>query len=172
MPQFRYRTATAADAEALAETVAEGVAEYRAFAPAGWQPAGHPVEFDETSWTLLAEAEGAPAGHVAFRPASLHRYADPDPRLAHLGALFVRAGFRGSGVAAELLRRAAAEAASQDYARGRLFVAAGYARARRFYEREGWAAAGEPFAEPAWGGLELVEYRRECSATSARRPSS
>jgi hypothetical protein len=40
----------------------------------------------------------------------------------------------------------------------RLFVAAGHARARRFYEREGWLPAGEPFADPTWG-LTFVEYR-------------
>lgn len=32
-------------------------------------------------------------------------------------------------------------------------------RARRFYEREGWTAAGEPSADPTWG-LEFIECRR------------
>ena len=40
----------------------------------------------------------------------------------------------------------------------RLYCAAAQARARRFYEREGWAARGEPFDEPQMG-LALVEYR-------------
>jgi hypothetical protein len=37
-------------------------------------------------------------------------------------------------------------------------VPSGQARARRFYEREGWQAAGELFDNPL--GLLLVEYRR------------
>ena len=40
----------------------------------------------------------------------------------------------------------------------RLFVAAGQARARRFYEREGWLAAGDEFDDPV-PGLTMVEYR-------------
>jgi hypothetical protein len=40
----------------------------------------------------------------------------------------------------------------------RLFVASGQRRARRFYEREGWRAASEPFLDPG-PGLEIVEYR-------------
>jgi hypothetical protein len=40
----------------------------------------------------------------------------------------------------------------------RLFVAEGQARARRFYEREGWRPAGEPFDDPI-PGLRMVEYR-------------
>ena len=42
----------------------------------------------------------------------------------------------------------------------RLFTPYGAARARAFYEREGWEPAGRAFAEPLLG-LDLVEYRRE-----------
>jgi predicted GNAT family N-acyltransferase len=41
----------------------------------------------------------------------------------------------------------------------RLFTPEGQARARRFYEREGWVQYGEPFE--AGLGIPLVEYRRE-----------
>jgi hypothetical protein len=41
----------------------------------------------------------------------------------------------------------------------RLFTAAGQARARRFYEREGWAAPEPPRPDPAFG-MDTVEYRR------------
>jgi hypothetical protein len=41
----------------------------------------------------------------------------------------------------------------------RLFTPAAQARARRFYEREGWTAAGEPSDELDFG-MPLVEYRR------------
>ena len=44
----------------------------------------------------------------------------------------------------------------------RLFVAAGQARARRFYEREGWLPAGDPFDDPT-PGIEMIECR--CTLT-------
>ena len=47
----------------------------------------------------------------------------------------------------------------------RLFTPAGHARARRFYEREGWEPRGEPTLEEPLG-LELIEYRRVRSLAS------
>jgi hypothetical protein len=41
----------------------------------------------------------------------------------------------------------------------RLFTPAGQVRARRFYEREGWTVAGEPYDDEDLH-LEIVEYRR------------
>ncbi len=41
----------------------------------------------------------------------------------------------------------------------RLHTPSGQARARRFYEREGWQAAGAHAADAVLG-LETVEYRR------------
>ena len=162
MTRFAFRPVRAEDFPALEAITDAGVAAYREFAPPGWDPSGHPLAFEPGMWWLVAEADGVPAGHTAFRAAATHRHADPDPALAHLGALFVHPDHHGSGLAAELMRRAGAAAAEQGYVRGRLFCAAGYARGRRFYEREGWRVAGEPFPEPDWGGIELVEYRREC----------
>jgi hypothetical protein len=40
----------------------------------------------------------------------------------------------------------------------RLFVAASQTRARRFYEREGWLPASDPFDDPT-PGLTMIEYR-------------
>jgi hypothetical protein len=45
------------------------------------------------------------------------------------------------------------------YAAMRLHTPAEHARARRFYEREGWTADAPPFYEPMLG-LTLVTYRR------------
>jgi hypothetical protein len=56
--------------------------------------------------------------------------------------------------------RALDEAAHRGFTAMRLFTPAGQARARRFYEREGWKVAGEPFDDSEFG-LALVEYRRE-----------
>lgn len=171
LTQFAFRTPTEDDADALSATAAEGLEAYRDFAAAGWEPGatdlrGHLA--DPSPWWLLAEVAGEAAGHVAFLPAAVHARPEPDPALAHLAALFVRRAHHGTGLAAELLRRARAEARDRGFTKGRLFCAAGYARARRFYEREGWRVAGEPFAEPSWGGLELVEYRLGCTRTRTR----
>jgi hypothetical protein len=51
------------------------------------------------------------------------------------------------------------EAARRGFPTIRLFTPVGQARARRFYEREGWEERGEPFDAPL--GLSLIEYRRE-----------
>ncbi len=51
------------------------------------------------------------------------------------------------------------EAARQGYETIRLYTPHGAARARAFYEREGWELEGRAFAEPLLG-LDLVEYRR------------
>lgn len=60
---------------------------------------------------------------------------------------------------ASALHRAALDAAdAHGFTELRLFVAAGQARARRFYEREGWRPASDPFADPI-PGLTMIEYR-------------
>jgi GNAT superfamily N-acetyltransferase len=71
----------------------------------------------------------------------------------------VRAGWWGSGLASRLHAAACDEAAARGYTAMRLFTPADQARARRFYEREGWAVAGEPFVHDELR-LAMVEYRR------------
>jgi hypothetical protein len=65
------------------------------------------------------------------------------------------------------------EARERGLTEQRLFVATGQARARRFYEREGWSFAGDPFDDPV-PGLTVIEYRYtprgSRSGTSAGRP--
>jgi GNAT superfamily N-acetyltransferase len=72
--------------------------------------------------------------------------------------LFVVPDYWGSGLASELLERANSAALARGHDSMRLFVSQGQRRARRFYEREGFSAIGEPFEF----GLELpaLEYRR------------
>lgn len=166
MSRLSFRRPVGQDAEALGVTAAEGIAAYAAFAPEGWNPPHEPPSEEQLAdpalWWLVAESGGEPAGHVVLMPASAHAKPDPDPKLGHLAGLFVRPAFHGSGVATELMRRARVEASARGFTEGRLYCAAGYARARRFYEREGWQVAGDPFPEPSYGGLELVEYRLAC----------
>ncbi|MFS8098570.1 GNAT family N-acetyltransferase [Lentzea alba] len=56
--------------------------------------------------------------------------------------VYVSAGHRGSGVATALLAAAEQEVASKGHAVAWLAVVAGNARARRFYERQGWTDGG------------------------------
>jgi ribosomal protein S18 acetylase RimI-like enzyme len=64
--------------------------------------------------------------------------------------VYVSRRHRGSGVAADLLAEAVRLVAAGGHARAWLAVAAGNARARRFYERCGWADEGA-FDYPAAG---------------------
>ena len=164
---LRLRPVTPADADLLAATVAEGFASYAEFAPPGWHAPdrlelalGLAVRLGLASLRAwLAELGGAPAGHVTWLPAADARHAVDDPRLAHLEQLFVRRAFWGTEVATVLMAHAVEEAARAGFRRMRLGTPTGQLRARRFYEREGWAPAGEPWVEQPLG-LELVEYFR------------
>ena len=110
-------------------------------------------------WSVVAIAEGRGLGHAVTVPASLHPRRDPDPALLHLAGLFVRPPTWGTGAASALLVAAVADGAGRGFGRMRLFTPAGHARARRFYQREGWAATTAPSFDPDFG-LELLEYRR------------
>jgi GNAT superfamily N-acetyltransferase len=167
---LEVRPATPADADALAATVSEGFETYRAFAPEGWEPpdrlelaigiAVRLRDADQRTWVAVdREDGGAVAGQVAYLPASSSRHPDSDPALAHLGQLFVRRRHWGTGLATRLLNVAIADATARGFTAMRLYTPAGQARARRFYEREGWSLHGKPMHEPSLG-LVLVEYRR------------
>jgi len=155
------RPARLDDAAELAETVRLGFEGYRVWAPAGWEPPLphlHLIGIRERlpqpgTWCAIAQAGGATAGHVAFTPVP-----EAIPGMAHLWMLFVREPWWGTGLSADLLGRATTEAAAR-YDTIRLYTPSAHARARSFYEREGWHRASEPSFEPALG-LELVEYRR------------
>ncbi|MBV9002310.1 MAG: GNAT family N-acetyltransferase [Solirubrobacterales bacterium] len=74
--------------------------------------------------------------------------------LAHISNLFVRRDHWRVGLAADLHRAALKEARAR-LQELRLLVAAGQARARRFYEREGWEPASDPFDDPTPGLRDL-----------------
>jgi GNAT superfamily N-acetyltransferase len=158
------RPATVADAEVMAESVAIGFDGYREFAPLGWRPPDvrNPAELarmrarlaDEDTWVEIAEEAGLVAGHLGFFPQR------GLPGSVHLWQLFVRPPWWGTGLASELLHRALDAAAERGFRRMRLYTPRDQARARGFYEREGFALTGwEAYEEPI--GLVLVEYARE-----------
>ena len=75
MPPMMIRPATAADADTLAATVAEGFDSYRAFAPAGWEPPDMGSRRERLgmpgTWCESAERDGEAVGHVAFMAGAL-----------------------------------------------------------------------------------------------------
>jgi GNAT superfamily N-acetyltransferase len=161
---WTVRRATAADADAMTETLAIGFDGYREFAAYGWHPPDVRAAPElarmrqrlgaTTTWATIAEDGGVAAGHVGFIP---------QPGVAgsaHLWQLFVRPPWWGTGLARELLAGAIEAAVEQGYRRMRFFTPRDQARARRFYEREGCTWTGwEGLEEPL--GLVLVEYVRE-----------
>ena len=161
---WTLRPATANDTGAMSETLAIGFDGYREFAPPGWHPpdalgvtelARMRARIQAAStWATIAEEDGLVAGHAGFFP-------QPGvPGSAHLWQLFLRPPWWGTGLAAELLRSALDAAIAAGYRRMRFYTPRDQARARAFYEREGFSHTGwEGLEEPL--GLVLVEYARE-----------
>ena len=168
---WTLRTATLADAERLARCVADGFAGYREFAPPDWDPPSYELQVslfeqalpDPDVYCLLAEEGDELAGLVAIQPGSFAPMPLPDDA-AFLWRLFVEPPFHGTGAAKVLHDEGLREAGERGYSAIHLLAAAGQARARRFYEREGWVLLGEPFVQEGFG-MEVVEYRRPISSS-------
>jgi GNAT superfamily N-acetyltransferase len=164
---YALRRAVPADAEPMVAVTSEGFATYRSFAPEGWSPPSAAEELerlrvllpDPDVWYLVAEDVGAVVGHVGFLPATRSRWGSGDASLAHFRQLFVTRTHWGTGLATMLHRAAVEEAMRRGFTAMRLYTPAQQARARRFYEREGWAVVAGSDA-PGLNGLEIVEYRR------------
>lgn len=163
----RIRRATPADADAVAAVVAEGFATYRAITPPGWKPPdalelalGFAVQLrSEDLWCGVIEHDGTIVGQVGVGSALMSLRPSDEPGLAHLQNLFVARAHWGTGMATVLLAGAIEHAASRSFTTVRLFTPVEQARARRFYEREGWTVAGDPF-DDAKMPFALIEYRR------------
>jgi GNAT superfamily N-acetyltransferase len=169
---WTLRTAEITDAERLARCVADGFAAYRDFAPPDWEPPSFELQVelferalpDREVYCLLAEGEdGELAGLVTIRPGSFAPMSLPEDA-AFLWRLFVEPPFYGTGLAKVLHDDALREAGERGYAAIHLLAAAGQARARRFYEREGWVLEGGPFVQEGFG-MDVVEYRRPISSS-------
>jgi GNAT superfamily N-acetyltransferase len=171
---WTLRPATAADAEQLARIVTDGFAAYGEFAAPGWEPPSYEVQLElieqalpePDAWCLIAEADSEIAGLVLIRDAAQPPLSSPEPGMAFLWRLFVEPPWFGSGLALLLHDEALREARNRGYTAIRLFAAAGQARARRFYEREGWVAAGPPFMQESFG-MDVVDYRRSLTTPPA-----
>lgn len=126
------------------------------------------------------------AGHVpdgltaartraAFHERTPSRVADTSVAVAEDGALlgfvmvvgdeveqvFVAPAGRGTGLASELLAEAEHRVAAGGHASAWLAVVVGNARARRFYERQGWSDTGDlPYEVTAGGDTFVSPCRR------------
>lgn len=163
------RIATPADAPALLANMVAGIDSYREWAPAAWTPPRPPPDIvkrlqarlgEDRVWVLTAWDGPELAGHVSLSPVSGE---DPEPApegMINLWQMFVAPAWQGQGVATKLMAAAVAEAGRGRYSRLRLWTPQGAARARRFYEREGWTHTGALRTDSPFG-LPLVEYQRE-----------
>jgi GNAT superfamily N-acetyltransferase len=158
--ELTFREGTVADAATMAATVGMGFDSYRVFAPAWWRPPAFAVEaaairsrmVGQDAWALMAFDGDEPAGHVAL-------LADPAPGTVYLWQLFLRPAHWGTGLADSLHEAFLAEARTRGYARGRLKTPLAQARARRFYERNGWETDGLAALDDTLR-LELLVYTR------------
>jgi GNAT superfamily N-acetyltransferase len=95
--------------------------------------------------TRLAEEDGACVGFAVSGPS---RDPGADDDTGEVYAIYVEEEVSGTGVGTELLGSAVAWLTERGFARATLWVLEGNARARRFYEREGWALDGAAKSEP------------------------
>lgn len=98
--------------------------------------------------TVVAEVDGVLAGFVMVAADEVEQ-------------VFVDAAYRGSGLAARLLADGERRVAEQGYDEAWLAVVVGNARARAFYEREGWVDRGDlPYEVTAGGATYVSPCRR------------
>jgi diamine N-acetyltransferase len=164
MASARLRSAAPQDAPDLLAVVQEGFETYRDIAPPGWaapEQSAHLDAFraelaDADTFCRVAAIDGAPVGVVTWLPA---RTPSPDGHLpdVHFRHLFVLEAYWGSGIARELHSAAVEEMRRRGIGSARLFTPADQARARRFYEREGWTLRVERYFDPRIG-FDIVEY--------------
>jgi len=165
--KYAFRAATPGDAERITDITMEGFETYRSFAPEGWTTPSADEERgrvlgllgEDHVWYRVAEHDGELVGHVGFLPADRTFAPTGDPGLAHVRQLFVVRAHWGTGLATQLHGAALDEARARGFTGTRLFTPAAQERARRFYEREGWALARPPAFDDRIG-LEIAEYRR------------
>jgi GNAT superfamily N-acetyltransferase len=166
--EIRYRPATPRDATIVAELIAAGFATYRDFTPDGWQPRTSIQEEPEIHDRLsrgdvhgrVALAEANLAGFTGWMPASHGSPRRPIPGRAHLWSLFIAPEWWGTGVAADLLDWSVSGMRASGYSEAQLWTPHAHARARAFYEREGWTASSLVRFSPELG-LDVILYELE-----------
>jgi GNAT superfamily N-acetyltransferase len=160
---MEFRRALTEDAPAAMAVVQAGFEGYRAYAPPDWQPPDETREEevergrielgDPATTAFVAVDDGRVVGHVRIVRAVVPSPDGTTPDW-HLRHLFVLEDHWGTGVAKRLHDLAMADLVGT----ARLYTPEPQARARRFYEREGWRLHHGPH-EVAGFPFPLVEYR-------------
>jgi ribosomal protein S18 acetylase RimI-like enzyme len=111
------------------------------------------------SVVLVAEQDGEVIGFAAAGPS-------PDPEgVGELFAINLDPDHWGTGAGRALLEAAQVELDRMGFAESVLWVLPGNGRARRFYERAGWAADGAEKTGQAFGvSFSEVRYRRRSTS--------
>ena len=111
----------------------------------------------DTPSTMVAEIDGVIRGFVTTGPC-------PDPEGTGWGevlALHVDPGSWGHGIGRRLISDARAALSDRGFAQAVLWVLAGNARAKRFYEADGWRPDDGRRSREAWGiVIGETRYRR------------
>lgn len=111
------------------------------------------------AWTGPQRADGDGLGDGA----------EVDPgRTGELWAVNLHPEVWGRGIGSALLRAAHAALSSRGHDEAVLWVVPGNARARRFYERHGWASDGVERAEDVASGVSVTELRYRVALASGR----
>jgi ribosomal protein S18 acetylase RimI-like enzyme len=141
MTEVELRIATTADTEAIAHIwhrgwldghlghVPEALVAHRTPQSFGVRTAARLASGSRAGDTTVAVVRGEVAGFVMISGDEAEQ-------------VYVAADHRGSGVAAALLAEAERQIAAAGFAEAWLAVVSGNARARRFYERQGWHDTG------------------------------
>ncbi len=103
----------------------------------------------------VAEHDGAVAGFVHVRRSKDH---GAEPSVGEVGAIYLIPEAWSRGLGRALLDTAVVELGRNGFEAATLWVFRDNARARRFYERAGWAPDGEAKSIEI-GGVSLVEVR-------------
>ncbi|MEW2624979.1 GNAT family N-acetyltransferase [Streptomyces sp. NPDC048106] len=126
------------------------------------------VRAADTVVNLVAEEDGTVVGWAALGPS---REDDREPRDGELLALYAAPDRLGTGIGRALMERTLATARERSFRRLVLWVIAGNTRARRFYERGGFAPDGGTSQWPVDGTLvPELRYTRDLPAPNPSRP--
>jgi ribosomal protein S18 acetylase RimI-like enzyme len=157
---IRVRPAAVGDATAIAEVhVRSWQKAYRGIFPDDYLDGLDVAERAETwaarlsqpnSTIVVETGDGAVAGFASSGPGLAH----DGTELAGVGqvyAIYLDPQHWGAGLARPLLNEATDRLRAAGFTRAVLWVARDNARARRFYEKEGWAADGTETVDTSFG---------------------
>lgn len=121
----------------------------------GWRQSLERSPSDEKTW--VADRLGEIVGFVRVGPS---RDADAEPGTGEVQAIYLDQSVVGQGVGRALLATAVDQLREQGFRQATLWVLESNTRARRFYERNGWAPDGAVKCEERPGFvLKEMRYR-------------